>query len=81
MAQLIALPAPPTTTEGRFCVIEAALQAEVLFDQLAFLIEHASPNCPRECPHCARLAKVTSLLLAPFQSPIQALAPPGSIAA
>jgi hypothetical protein len=81
MAQLIELPAFPITAEDRSCYIEAALQTDVLLDQLAFLIEHVSPSCLPDCPHCARLAKVTSLLLAPFQAPIQTLAPPGPIAA
>jgi hypothetical protein len=83
MAELLALPGPPTSAgeDSRTCYIEAAPQAEVLFDQLAFLLDHAGPSCPRQCPHCARLAKVQSLLLAPFQAPIKALAPPGPIAA
>jgi hypothetical protein len=83
MAKLIASPGPPTTIgEGRrSCYIEAALQAEVLFDQLAFLLKHTSPNCPLDCPHCARLAKVKGLLFAPFQAPIEAPSQPGRIAA
>ena len=83
MAKLITLPGPPTSaSEGRAsCYVEAALQAEVMFDQLAFLLEHVSPSCPLGCPHCARLAKVQSLLLAPFQLSIQSLAPPTPIAA
>ena len=83
MAELIELPGPPiSASEGpRVSYIEAALPAEVLFDQLAFLLEHAGPSCPLSCPDCARLAKVQSLLLAPFQPPIKSLAPPGSIAA
>jgi hypothetical protein len=76
MAKLITLPGPPP--RGRSCYVEAAPETEVLFDQLAFLLEHVSPSCPLECR--ARLAKVTSLLLASFQAPIQTLAQPGQIA-
>ena len=83
MAKLITSPDPPTSaSEGRApCYVEAALEAEVMFDQLVFLLEHVGPSCPLGCPHCARLVKVQSLLLAPFQPSIQSLAPPRPIAA
>ena len=83
MAKLITLPGPPTSlNEGRrSCYIEPASLVEVMFDQLAWLLEHASASCPPECPHCARLEKVKNLLLAPFQVPTEPLAVPGPIAA
>jgi hypothetical protein len=83
MAKLITLPGPPTSlSEGRrSCYIEPASLVEVMFDQLAWLLEHASASCPPECPHCARLEKVKNLLLIPFQVPTERLAVPGPIAA
>ena len=83
MAKLITLPGPPTSlNEGRgSCYIEPASLIEVMFDQLAWLLEHASASCPAECPHCARLEKVKNLLLVPFQIPTEPLAVPGRIAA
>jgi len=52
-----------------------------MFDQLAWLLEHASATCSPECPHCARLEKVKDLLLVPFQVPTEPLAVPEAIAA
>ena len=76
MAKLITLPGPPTSlNEGRrCCYIEPASLVEVMFDQLAWLLEHASASCSPECPHCARLEKVKNLLLVPFQAPTEPLA-------
>ena len=60
MAKLITIPGPPTSlNEGRHsCYIEPASLVEVMFDQLAWLLEHTSESCSPKCPHCARLEKV-----------------------
>jgi hypothetical protein len=48
----------------------AASLADVLFEQLDFLIGHAatSADCPSTCGICVRLDNVAQHLLAPFQS-------------
>ena len=83
MANLITQPGPPTNlNEGRrSCYIEPASLVEVMFDQLAWLLEHTSESCSPECPHCVRLEKVKDLLLEPFQVPTEPLAVPEAIAA
>jgi hypothetical protein len=75
MAELITLPGPPTIlNEGRrACYIEPACLVEVMFDQLACLLDHASASCSPECPHCARVEKVKNLLLVPFEVPTEPL--------
>ena len=47
MANLITEPGPPTNrNEGRrSCYIEPASLEEVMFDQLAWLLEHTSESC------------------------------------
>jgi len=82
MAKLITIPGPPTSlNEGRHsCYIEPASLVEVMFDQLAWLLEHANASCSPECPHCARLEKVKDLLLVPFQVPTETLAVTEAIA-
>jgi hypothetical protein len=80
MVKPIALLGPPTgVNEGPSCYIEPASLVEVMFDQLAWLLEHASASCSPECPHCARLEKVKNLLLEPFQVPTEPLAVPEPI--
>lgn len=82
MAKLITLTGPPTSlNEGRSCYIEPASLVEVMFDQLAWLLEHASASCSPGCPHCVRLEKVKNLLLAPFQFPTESPAVHEPIAA
>ena len=83
MAKLITLPGPPTSLHGgrRSCYIEPASPVEVMFDQLAWLLEHTSESCSPECPHCARLEKVKDLLLVPFQVQTEPLVVPEDIAA
>ena len=68
MTKLITQPGPPTSLneDRRSCYINPASLVEVMFDQLAWLLEHASARCSPECPDCARLEKVKNLLLAPF---------------
>jgi hypothetical protein len=80
MAKLMTIPGPPTSlNEGRHsCYIEPASLVEVMFDQLAWLLEHGNASCSKECPHCARLEKVKDLLLVPFQVPTEPLAGPRS---
>ena len=77
MARLTTLPGPPTSLNKgrRSCYIEPASLVDVMFDQLAWLLEHASASCTPECPHCARLEQVKNLLLVPFQFPTLPLAP------
>ena len=72
------LPSPPTSQyEGRSsCYIERASLEDVMFDQLEWLLEHASSSCARKCPHCMRLEPVKDLLLVPFEAPIEPLAAP-----
>jgi hypothetical protein len=83
MANLTTQPGPPTNlNEGRrSCYIEPASLEEVMFDQLAWLLEHVSASCSPECPHCARLQKVKNPLVVPFEVPTQRLAVPEPIAA
>ena len=83
VAKLMTIPGPPTSlNEGRHsCYIEPASLVEVMFDQLTWLLEHASASCSPECPHCARLEKVKNLLLVPFEVPTEPLAVPEAIAA
>ena len=83
MAKLITLPGPPTSLHGgrRSCYIEPASLVDVMFDQLAWLLEHASASCAPECPHCARLEQVKNLLLVPFQVQTVPLAVPEPTAA
>ena len=83
MANLITQPGPPINLdEGRrSCYIEPASLEEVMFDQLAWLLEHASASCSPECPHCARLQKVKNLLFVPFEVATHPLAVPEPIAA
>jgi hypothetical protein len=68
MTKPITKPAPPTSLneDRRSYYIAPASLVEVMFDQLAWLLEHASASCSPECPQCARLEKVKNLLLAPF---------------
>jgi hypothetical protein len=80
MVKPIALLGSPTSVnEGRSCYIEPASLVEVMFGQLAWLLEHASASCSPECPHCARPEKVKNLLLEPFQVPAEPLAVPEPI--
>jgi hypothetical protein len=83
MATRITQPGPPTNlNEGRrSCYIEPASLEEVMFDQLAWLLEHTSASCSPECPHCARLEKVKNLLFEPFEVPTDSIPVPEPIAA
>jgi len=83
MTNPIGQPGPSTSLneDRRSCYIEPASLVEVMFDQLAWLLEHASESCSPECPHCARLEKVKNLLLVPFQVPTEPKAVPEPTAA
>ena len=69
---------PSNTTDGPFvatpAVIErnvydlkAALLADVMFEQLEYLIGHSDGDCPPDCIDCTRLQQVRNLLLLPFR--------------
>ena len=47
--------------------VQSAPVADVMFDQLEYLVAHSGRNCAAECPDCARLAHVREWLLRPFQ--------------
>lgn len=42
--------------------------AEVMFEQLSYLIEHFSPKCLQGCEDCRRLEYIEAYLMVPFQS-------------
>jgi len=45
-----------------------AMVADVLFDQLEYLVGHVEGNCSIECRDCRRLQMVTDWLLLPFRT-------------
>jgi hypothetical protein len=48
------------------CYVVPAAVADVLFDQLEYLVAHGSRDCPPDCIECGRLERVTHWLLLPF---------------
>ena len=46
--------------------IDPAPVAEVLHDQLAYLLTHSTQPCSAGCEDCARLERVKAWLLLPF---------------
>jgi hypothetical protein len=48
------------------CYVAPAPAADVMHDQLDYLIRHASPSCLARCADCRRLAEVRQTLLRPF---------------
>jgi hypothetical protein len=58
MAEIAALPTH----------IAPAPLADVMFDQLDWLLGHVSPACGPECEDCARLEQVKKILLKPFDA-------------
>lgn len=56
--------APPVP---RPCYLEPATPIDAMFDQLEYLVAHASAQCTSECLECARLEQVKNWLLAPFR--------------
>jgi|GEM_PF-1806564 hypothetical protein len=55
-------------TEPGVRYIASPPAADVLLDQLQYLAAHSVRGCPCGCADCARLARVTDLLLLPFLS-------------
>jgi hypothetical protein len=50
------------------CYIEPAPLADVLLDQLRYLLRHKSTACAADCADCERLAGAQSWLLLPFRA-------------
>jgi hypothetical protein len=77
MVEVVLLPSPPIdrSTGRSMPFIEPAPLVDVLFDQLEYLVSHASRGCPPGCPDCSRLEQVEKLLLIPFDSPNMPQAP------
>ena len=48
------------------CYAGSARLADVMFDQLEYLIAHSRRNCPPGCRDCERLEQVSNWLLTPF---------------
>jgi len=40
--------------------------ADVLYDQLEYLVRHGASDCPEGCSDCSRLERVKHWLLLPF---------------
>jgi hypothetical protein len=61
----------PADQEGK-CYLDSAPLAEVMFDQLEYLVAHSTlkalGECPPECVDCGRLQQVRNWLLLPFHS-------------
>jgi hypothetical protein len=49
------------------CYVASAPVADVLFDQLQYLVAHSGRDCPPECLECGRLERVKHWLLLPFR--------------
>jgi len=71
MAEPMLLLGPPDDrgSERNTRLIEQPQLADVLFDQLDYLISHGGQVCRPGCPDCARLEQIKKLLLVPFDSP------------
>jgi hypothetical protein len=54
------------TVLPRACYVAPAPAADVMHDQLDYLIRHASQSCLARCADCRRLAEVRQSLLRPF---------------
>jgi hypothetical protein len=50
------------------CYVTPPPLEDVLFEQLSYLVSHASQNCPPGCAICARLSRVLAPLLEPFRT-------------
>jgi hypothetical protein len=55
-----------TAIQRTQCYTEPAPADEVMMEQLEFLLQHVRHGRHAECPQCARLDRVGSILLAPF---------------
>jgi hypothetical protein len=49
------------------CYVASAVAADVLFDQLEYLVAHRGRDCPSDCIECSRLERVKHWLLLPFR--------------
>jgi hypothetical protein len=50
------------------CYIESVSIADVLHDQLEYLVMHGDQDCPTGCLDCSRLERVRHWLMLPFDS-------------
>jgi hypothetical protein len=50
------------------CYLTPPPLEDVLFEQLHYLISHASQDCPAGCAICHRLSRVLAPLLEPFRA-------------
>jgi len=56
----------PLTVGG--CYVAPPPLADVLFEQLDYLVSHALQGCEPGCPICERLIRVLGPLLEPFRT-------------
>jgi hypothetical protein len=56
----------PQTVDG--CYVAPPCLADVLFEQLDYLVSHARQGCEPGCPICERLSRVLEPLLEPFRT-------------
>lgn len=61
-------PAKQSGTDAHSRNIEPAPVVDVMFDQLEYLVAHASCQCPVNCLDCDRLERIKGLLLVPFRT-------------
>jgi len=61
-------PASQPANEQTPCYLAPAPVSEVLFDQLEYLLHHATEGCPPGCLDCGRLQQVKNWLLLPFRT-------------
>ena len=62
------LVASQTAPGHRVSYIEAAPTTNVMFDQLEYLVGHASQGCRAGCQDCIRLREIEGWLLQPFRA-------------
>ena len=58
----------PAAGEDSLVISGSAPVADVMFDQLEYLLSHVRQQCPPLCPECERLQQVSTWLLRPFRS-------------
>lgn len=52
------------------CYVASAAVADVLFDQLDYLVAHGGRDCPSDGIECGRLERVKHWLLLPFSNSV-----------
>ena len=62
----------PAGTPITSCYLAPAPVADVLFDQLEYLVAHGGRDCPSDCLECSRLERVKHWLLLPFEGAVAA---------